>query len=517
MSAATTVATTEPISADSSLMEGDSFRMSVLFLVGLTIVQRVIGLVRNVLFCGMLEDHELGQWSIASNFLGWAAPFVVLGLPGSFGRLSEHYRHRGQLRVFLRRTSLTCGFLVVVAMAIHLLMPSAIATLVFNDLRYTPLVATVAVVLAAVIAMNFLSEFLTSVRLTRAVSLMHLANSVVFTVLGILFITTGLQPAQSLLIAFGSSALVAAAIGMTYVVRLWRALPAVTTAEESTEFWKRLVPLATWIWCGNTIANLFDISDQFVLKHFSQLPASTVDAMVGQLYASRVFPVLIVTVAVMIGSSLLPFLIKNWEAGRTGEVRRHMNAVIKYTAVGFTLVAALTHVASPILFTWILRGKYDSGLHLMSWAFVQYTWFGLSAIAGKYLICTDRARAGLLPLLLGLVSSVTLTIALAPQFGLVGVVWATTAANGLAFISLLLVSTLYGMRWDRGAWLAACLPLSLALGGAASLGILAAVLAANLRGQWLLTEDERQQLATAGRKFFNRLKPPRNWQPTANT
>jgi PST family polysaccharide transporter len=490
-----------PILAGNTLLAGDSFRLSVLLFVGLTVGQRIIGLVRSTLFCGMLEDHELGRWSIASTFLGWAAPFVVLGLPGSFGRLSEHYRQRGELNTFLRRTSTLCGLLVTLAIAVHLAFPEAIAAIIFNDPLQSPLIAPLGIVLGAVIAMNFLAEFLTSVRLNRAVALMHLTNSLIFTVLGVFLLTADWRPESSLLIAFGSSAASAALVGAIYTYRFARLLPSSPINDHSSNFWMRVAPLAWWIWCGNTISNAFDVSDQYVLKHFVDLPAGTVDAMIGQLFASRFVPVLIVSVAVMVAGSLLPFLIKDCESGKRADAQRRLNSVIRYAAIGFTVVAGFTHILSPVLFTWLLRGKYDSGLHLMPLAFVQYTWFSLSVIGNTYLICSDRPRIALIPPLLGLITSVTLTSTFAPTFGLVGVAWSTMAANGIELIGLFVLTAVAGMKWDRSTLIAVAIPISLAFGGVVALSVTAAVLLASVRSNWMISAEEREEFFSVVRGF----------------
>ena len=41
---------------------------------------------------------------MAQAFIMLAAPVIVLSLPGTFSRYVEHYRQRGQLKTFLKRT-----------------------------------------------------------------------------------------------------------------------------------------------------------------------------------------------------------------------------------------------------------------------------------------------------------------------------------------------------------------------------------------------------------------------------
>ena len=84
-------------------------------------LQRGVGFLRSILFCGMLTDDALGRWSLALSFLLLAAPLAVLGLPGSFGRYVEYYRRRGQLRTFLWRTSWVTFAMAAVGTAVVLL------------------------------------------------------------------------------------------------------------------------------------------------------------------------------------------------------------------------------------------------------------------------------------------------------------------------------------------------------------------------------------------------------------
>ena len=101
-----------PTPAPARRLRPDTLAASVAILLVVSVVQRTIGFGRGVLFCRWLTPEELGQWEMAYSFLLLAAPLVVLGLPGSFGRYLERYRQRGQLRTFLRRATIWTATLV---------------------------------------------------------------------------------------------------------------------------------------------------------------------------------------------------------------------------------------------------------------------------------------------------------------------------------------------------------------------------------------------------------------------
>ena len=112
-----------------------------LILLGLTVVQRLVGFVRAVLFCRWLDAEQLGLWDMAFSFLLLAAPLVVLAIPGAFGRYLEYYRQRGQLRTFLWRAGLACGGLALAACTGIVLARRWFSVLIFGSEDQSALVA----------------------------------------------------------------------------------------------------------------------------------------------------------------------------------------------------------------------------------------------------------------------------------------------------------------------------------------------------------------------------------------
>lgn len=264
------------------------------------------------------------------------------------------------------------------------------------------------------------------------------------------------------------------------------------------------MPFATWMWVSNLVGNLFEAADQFMLKHFSNVDAITADAMVGQYYSSRVVPLLLASVAFMFGGSLLPHLIKDWEAGRKDVVCRRLNQAVKFLSLAFTFGSAFVLLAAPLVFTWALRGKYDAGLAVLPGTLIYYVWYAMSAVANKYLLCAENARIGCVAFAAGLVSNIALNFLLAPILGLVGVVIATAVANALTLSLIYYLGWINGMRWDRGVIFSSLLPLVLCLGGWHSVAVASLACFIAYREGWLLDASERTELVDVSTDLIQR-------------
>ncbi|HXT58354.1 MAG TPA: oligosaccharide flippase family protein, partial [Pirellulales bacterium] len=313
--------------------ETDTLAGSVAILLGLTIAQRLVGLLRGVLFCRWLDADELGQWDLSFGFLMMAAPVALLGLPGSFGRYVEYFRQRGQLKTFLTRIAICSVALAVLATSIAIAGNRWFSRLIFGGDDCGELVVWLALGLGAWIAHSVLAALFNSLRLTRVVSAMHFLNSLAFALLGIGLLLGWRRSAVSVVGAFGGACLLSSAAGLLWGRRVWRELPTTTGRSTQREFWGKLLPFALWVWVTNWLANLFGLADRYLLVHHSGLPEVEALALVGQYHSSRVVPLLFLGVAEMIAALVTPHLSHDWEAGRRDSVPRRLNLILKLFAL----------------------------------------------------------------------------------------------------------------------------------------------------------------------------------------
>ena len=362
----------------------DSIAAGVIFALVLTVGQRVVGFCRGILFCRLMTDQQLGQWSMAWSYLMLLAPLAVLGLPGCFGKFTEYYRNRGQFKTFIARISWISTVSTLLVSGVIIVCPEKLAWLLFRDASQVNLVRCLGLALIVVTASNFLSTLLESLRQVRVVTLMRFMTGIMFAVVGAAMLMTWQDRAAAATIAFAISC----CIGMIPAIWiLWTYRRGFIDEQDSlshSAMWRRIAPFAIWLWVSNLLNNLFEISDRYMLIHWSNLSPELAQGSVGQYHSGRVVPLLLVSVAVMLGGLLLPYLSQSWESDNKPKVTRQLNWTVKLISLSFTAGGVLILWLSPVLFEWILQDRYDGGLAILPLTLVYCIWFSIMAARAEF-------------------------------------------------------------------------------------------------------------------------------------
>jgi PST family polysaccharide transporter len=487
----------------------DTLTDSVLILLALTVVQRMIGFVRAMVFCRWLDAEQLGLWDMAFSFLLLAAPLAVLSLPGAFGRYLERYRRRGQTGMFVRRAALACGCLGATACASVILLRHWLSAVVFGTPRHADLIALAAACLAATTVFNFMVELFTAMRSARLAAAMQFINGVVFALLGVGLLWGWRCSAESVLAAYGGSCLIAAATGGCIVRRVFRGKSSRAAGAaghaERVPILRQIAPYALWLMAANVLLNLFEVVDRYLIVHFSGLSETATLDMVGNYHAARVAPMLVVSVALLLAVMILPHLSHDWEAGRRERAASRLLLMLKILGLGFFAAGTAIAIAAPLLFDAVLRGKYPGGLAVLPSTTVYCIWFGMAVLAQNYLLCTERARLGAAALAGGLVLGVPLNLLLLPRLGLPGAVLATAAANALTLWLICRFNRRLGFRLDDGARLVMVLPMTVCLGPWVASAALGLALADSMFGNGIFSADEKRYVARRAADYAMRF------------
>lgn len=484
------------------LLRTDTLADTVLVLLSLSVIQRLIGFCRAILFCRWLDPDELGQWDMALNFLLLAAPVSVLALTGSFPRYAEHYLRRRQLRTVLRRTIVACALLGTGAAALIHLAGRWFSQLVFGTPDRTDLVTAMAVALLATIAMHYFMDLFAALRNVRLIGVLYLANSLVFAVLGIGLLLGWQCTALSVVVAYTGAAALVAAGGAFWLVRNWRAIPGDAAPPPHRELWSKLLPFAAWTWVSSMMANLFVIADRYMIVHYTAGSTSEALARVGEYHSSRVLPSLLVSIAMILSSIITAHLSHDWEAGRRDRVAARINLILKLFGFGLAVAAVAILLIGPALFRGFFQGKYAGGLGVLPWTLTYCVWFATLIIAQTYLFCRERAYLSSIALFVGLAINVGLNLLLLPRLGLLGAVLATTAANFAALLAVAAFNHRLGFRMDLGAWLVLAVPLLFWLGPWATLAVLLVLVLDASNYDRLLSREEKRDLARRASEYW---------------
>ena len=490
----------EPLLAsDQPAWRTDSLAASIAVLLVLSLVQRLVGFIRQVLVCRWLEPNQLGEWDIAFRFLLLAAPVTVLGLPGSFGRYVEHYRRRGHLKTLLRQTTAACVLLCGVALILMSGLRTAFSELIYGVPDQTDMVLLLGVSLVAVVAYNFLTEMLTALRMVRVVSIVQFFNAVAFALLSVGLVFGWRRDAHAIVAAYALSSLLLVVPTLYWFRKTWRCIPEPTETLAHRDMWGKLLPFAASVWMMNLLYNLVGVVDRYMIIHYA--PAPDPLTLVGYYHSSQVVPALMVSMAGLIGGILLPHLSHDWEAGGRAAVAAKINLALKLLGLTMFAASALVLLAAPLLFGVMLEGKYAGGQQILPWTLIYCTWMALVPMAQMYLWCAERARLPSFALIAGLVVNVLLCRWLLPLYGLPGVAWATAAANFVGLSLIYLCNRWLGMHVERGTWLVTLLPVLLGFGPLVALAAVGVVALEIATGNWLLNRDEKQQIIAVYRHY----------------
>lgn len=480
-------------SASDELFAVDSLVVGVVAMAAMTVVQKGIGFVRGIAFGCWLDDGELGRWSLAFSFLNLAAPLIVLGLPGTFGRYLGEFFDRGHMRAFLTRALLCSGLTAAIGIGLFLAFADQASWIFFGDMNQRSLVVATAFALLGVLALNTASEIFTSLRVNRLVSSMQFLHATVFAALSVGLLAFGFGSAELLIATYGIAAAVAAVPGIRMLATRWRRIPTADDSPAWSDVGRKLAAMAFWIWVVNLLANLFDASDRYVLVHFTNLDAEASQALVGQYQSSLLLPSLLVGMGAAFGGALLPHLARSRSAGDMAGAGTQLVTATKLTVVVFIALGFAALWSGPILFDLLWRGKFAAGENVLGLALVHGVWLSAAFLLQNWLWCVEKARFGAVAFLLGLIVNVTANILLAPSFGLPGVVVATLAGDAVALVTMLAVTHRYGLKTPLALWLALLMPVTLAAGalyGSAIFGFALALCL--LRGNLILPSELAQ-------------------------
>jgi len=469
----------------------------------MTIVQRTFGFLRGILFCRLMDDSVVGQWAMAFDFIIMITPVMLFGMPGSLPRYVETYRQQGHLRSLVKRLLISTAVLGGIFLVAMFVAPDWFGWLIFLDTDSQALTYSVAIGVLATIAFNFVHQLVCSLRQIRVGSLMQFLQSVFFTLFALFWLITG-GGIVGVIVSFAIGSVLAMLPGLWTLYQGWDGVPQSDAPFDAPSMWRRLLPYAAALWTMNLLANLFEMSDRYMILHFTAGSEVVGQSAVGQYHSGRIFPVLLLSLATMISGVLMPYLSADWEAGRRCEVVEQMRKFLAAISLLFTAGSAAVLLIAPWLFATLLQNRYSDGLALMPMAFVFYIWASIAIVGQDYLWVAERGKWVGIAITLGLIVNITLNHYLLPIWGLHGAVVATLCSHAIVLSGVWIAMVRCDFHFDSVMLVISLLPATLLLGPITALFFVAIIPATNQRiqswiGEGLMQIKERWALPKVAR------------------
>ncbi|MEZ6094574.1 MAG: oligosaccharide flippase family protein [Pirellulaceae bacterium] len=499
---------TSQCDAPQSGLSTESLAFGIAFALILTVVQRGLGGVRGLLFCRLMSDQELGQWSMINCFLMALAPLAVLGLPGSFGKFVEHYYQNGQLKSFLWKISLLCCLSTLGVSGAIVLFPRFFSQQVLGSPEQTTLMYWMAGTLLFLTLSNYLTTLVESMRQIRLVTIMRFVSGTSFTVFGIWLLLAVPMGSYSAMIAFLASCILGTLPAIWYLWKWNRGETQQSALLPSSQLWVRLAPYAFWWWLSNIIHNVFEFADRYMLIHFASDDAEYTQSLVGQYHSGRVIPLLMVGVAAMLSGLLLPYVAKSWADGNIAKARAQLNWTVKLSTLGMMGANVVLLALGPFVFDVLLDGKFNDGLAVFPMTMMYCTWFSIATLSQDFLWVSEKGKIAVLSLGAGLLINILFNALLIPTYGLWGAVIGTSLGTASTLCLLLWANARYGCPPDLGCWAAVIMPMILLLPTSIATVVYIAFVAQAFKTSWIFDREEKRQvvdmLQKAQRKMLRR-------------
>lgn len=488
--------------------DGDSLTVGLFSNATLSALQKSIGMLRHVLFLCWLTQDQMGRFSVAQNLMSTIAPLILLGLPATLCRYVEQYRRLGQLRSYLRRISIACFVLPMPVIGLGIVFPHWFAEWIYRDPGSSELVRVLSIVLATVLFATTVNELLLAHRMFRVAAFMQFAGTVVFLGAGTLMMAMSSLRDCAVLIAFGLGNLTIAFGGLARFWPRWESCRDTQSAQAPSLFWRKLLGFSLWNSFSGTLAGLFFFVTNRAIIYSDGLTPREAEGLIGQLASGIFVPLqLMYFVLGLVGTTLFPYMSRDWERGLEETVGRRFHLAYKIMMLAFCIGALGVLLLSPILFDSVFHGRYNEGRELLPEALTLYAWMTATFFSQYYVLCAERPRAVCLALAVGVLVDGVIASALVPVYQLQGALIALTVGHLCSLIAMLYSCRKNGMPCNRSLLVASLLPIGLFFGALPALVMLVVVIPLLARGSWFFSDDEKAFLLDEIQKILARVFP----------
>jgi O-antigen/teichoic acid export membrane protein len=415
---------------------------SVFIIIFVTLITRLGGAVRGIVFARVLGPEQFGIFSLATVFQNVALSFCILGIPSSYSRYIPQYEKKRMLKGFVTRTFLLTSIPTAFFVTLFVLIPGRMAQIVFRNPDLSAIITIAAVGLVALTVTRNLESTFIGMRAFMMSSSMQLVEVCLGTALGITLILLVGQNAKIAITSHVINTFIISGIflaTLSWYFRRGQGSDQSEPLDGEAKFYKKVMSFSIWLALVPVCSLIFRYTDRWMINFFldsSRVGIYTVGAnTAGLLYmvgtaASRV---------------LTPNLSKRWEEGQKERVHNILNLALKAAAIGLLIIAVPLVLWKDFLIQFFYGEAYREGSSVVSYLAVFSILNCLDWILITYILVKERPAWGFIRIIIGMILNALLNWTLIPRMGLVGAALASLSSYLVIVALSYLVDVRYGL------------------------------------------------------------------------
>jgi len=434
------------------------FLVSLATVYGVLIADQGLGILRLLLFAGLLGREGFGAFALATSLVNLVLPLATLSIPSAHLRYVPEYERRGSLRAFFRRGAALLALATVPLVCVGLGAARRLSMMVFGSEEFAALIRLAAVGLGLASVYEFGLAALRGLRQFRSTALLELLNTAIFVGLGIAaLVGVARRPEWAMGANLAASGIVALAFA-AMLIRQRKGWPAVGDIEPPGPFAARLLGFSG-AYIGNAfLSGAFAFLSQWMVNAFVSLQDT---GSFG--FAMRISQMLLVLISAF-NLVLAPYLSGMWIDGEREKSGQLLHLVSKLTLFALVEGALVLQVAAEVILPRLLP-EYAGGLGVLRILIAAQLCNASVWTFGQYANLVERPNLKLLASGLGLGCFSVAAVYFAPSAGVAGVAWSLLGAHAAVLGMTLYFTLRIGLKPDRSILLALAAPCALAAPG----------------------------------------------------
>jgi len=472
----------------------------------LTVLSRLAGLGRGVLFARLLDRTELGVWAITQNTMQMLSVVLVFGIPAGLCRYVARHERCGTLRYFLGRVLVVSCVLGGILCGAGVCFRQWLAVEFYEDAALSSVAVLLCLGAVTLMAMNLVQGLLQGLRVYRINAAMLVAQSIGFAGLGAVLLIVWRPTALAGTWAF---LLVSACVTAVPCWMLWKHIRSKSeSGMPDTDPWSSLWCYSLGTWGSSAMFSLWGWLDRYMLIHFDSLSHDECMGQLGSYYIVDTITAPLLALFAGWSVQVQAHAVHLWETGHRERAGDLVQVATKFTVLATMVLAMGAILFKSFLLVSVFGDKSLATSGILELGLVTVCLLAAQSMVRCYVLCRERVWTVSIVWASAMTLSCVCNFLLIPLLHLKGA--AITAAISALVSTWLLMRFTHraGLKLARSTWLATLVPLTLLLpmpAALAGLGLTATIVVCT---DWLFTDQEKRRLREAvvelmGRRLAN--------------